>query len=140
MRIRLLCLAPTLLTASTVFASISGTVINSDGQPIAGAKVSMFVPETIDARRARLMSKTPERAPLVAKQTDGKGTFTFDSPNEAVVDLRIEAAVFGPDALRVVADEDIGAIALVTAPMQKGTMTANGKPLAGATLVWARAG
>ena len=137
MRIRLLCLAPTLLTASTVFASISGTVINSDGQPIAGAKVSMFVPETIDARRARLMSKTPERAPLVGKQTDGKGTFTFDSPKEAVVDLRIEAAGFGPDALRVLADEDIGAIALVTAPMQKGTMTANGKPLAGATVVWA---
>src|SRR3982074_2331087 len=101
MRIPLLCLVLTFVAASTGFASISGTVINSDGLPIAGAQGSMLAPETIDRRPARLTATTPEPPPLVAKQTDSKGNFTFDSAKEAVVDLRIEAAGFGPDALRV---------------------------------------
>jgi hypothetical protein len=124
------------LASSSVFASITGTIINSDGQAIAGAKVSIYATETIDARRAWLVSKAPERSPLATKATDSKGSFAFDSPKEPVVDLRIDAAGFAPDALRVLADEDVGAIALISAPMQKGTITANGKPLAGATVMW----
>src|SRR5438105_4412331 len=131
-----LLLLLTFLAAVPAFASITGTIINSDGQPVAGATVSIYEPETIDARRARLMSKSLDRAPLATKQTDSKGSFTFDSPKETVVDRRVDATGFAPDALRVLGDEDIGAIALIAAPMQKGTITANGKPVAGAIVVW----
>ncbi len=138
MRIRTL-LFPAFLSASSALAAISGTVINSDGQPIAGAKVSMYAPETLEARRARLMSNTPERAPLATRQSDSRGNFSFDTPKEPVVDLRIEAAGFAPDALRLLGDDEAGAIALAAAPMQKGTITANEKPVAGATVVWSAA-
>ena len=138
MRIRTLLL-PAFLSASSALAAISGTVINSDGQPIAGAKVSMYAPETLEARRARLMSNTPERAPLATRQSDSRGNFSFDTPKEPVVDLRIEAVGFAPDAVRLLNDDESGAIALTAAPMQKGTITANGKPVGGATVVWSGA-
>ena len=102
MRIRPLVLLLTFLTTVPAFASITGTIINSDGHPVAGAKVSIYPTVTLDARRALLMSKTPERTPLVTKQTDSNGSFTFDSPKETVVDLRIDAAGFAPDAFSAI--------------------------------------
>lgn len=127
----------TLLVSLPLSASISGVVINTDGAPIAGAKVSLFASETIEARRVRLLSKTPERVALTAKQTDSKGNFTFDSPKEnPVVDLRVDAAGFAPETMRLLADDDVGAVALTQAPMKRGTITANGKPVAGAVVIW----
>src|ERR1043166_2431911 len=42
------------LIALPAFASITGTVMTRDGQPLAGAKVSVYSFESADARRARL--------------------------------------------------------------------------------------
>ena len=50
-----------LLFAVSSFASITGTVMNGDGLAIAGAKISVYVPETIDVRRDRVVSATPLR-------------------------------------------------------------------------------
>ncbi|PYQ49013.1 MAG: hypothetical protein DMF59_14535 [Acidobacteria bacterium] len=129
--------AITLLMALPLTASVTGVVINTDGQPISGAKVSIFAPETIAARRTRLFSKTPERTAIATRPTDSKGSFSFDSPkDQPIVDLRVEASGFAPDGLRLLADDDAGAIALTTAPMQRGTITSTGKPVAGATVIW----
>jgi uncharacterized GH25 family protein len=137
MRARLLFALLLLIVALPLTASITGVVITTDGQPVAGAKVSIYAPESIAARRARLVSKTPERAAIATKQTDSKGTFSFDSPkDQPIVDLRVEAAGYAPDAVRLLADDEAGAIALTAAPMQRGTITANGKGVAGATVVW----
>jgi len=126
-----------LILSLPAVASITGVVVNSDGQPVAGAKVSLCAPETIEALRERLMSKTPARPSLAAVTTDSKGTFHFDPPkDQPVVDLQVEANGFAPDTVRLLADDDAGAIALTAAPMQRGTITANGQPVAGATLVW----
>ena len=138
MRMRLLPL-PLLafLISIPATASITGVVINTDGQPIAGAKVSIYAPETIEAHRVRLLSKSPERTPLASRQTDSKGAFTFDSPkDQSVVDLRVDVTGFAPEAVRLLADDEAGAIALTTAAMQRGTITAAGKPVAGATVIW----
>ena len=136
MRARLLS-ALAFSIAFPLTASVTGVVINTDGQPIAGARVSIFAPETIAARRARLFSKTPERTALATKPTDSKGSFSFDSPkDQSIVDLRVEANGFAPDGVRLLADDDAGAIALSAAPLQRGTITAGGKPVAGATVVW----
>src|SRR5262249_10645600 len=60
-----------------------------------------------------------------------------DSPKgQPLIDLRIEAAGYAPSGTRVVPDEEIGAQPLITAPVKTGTITANGKPVAGAIVVW----
>jgi protocatechuate 3,4-dioxygenase beta subunit len=141
MRVRsplLLTLAAVLLTtAIPAAAAITGTVITSDGAAISGAKVSLFTPETPTARRQRLLSKTPDRVPLVSVTTGTAGTFSFETPKgQPVFDLRIEAAGYGPAAVRLLPDEDIGAEPLTAAPKKTGTITSGGKPVAGATVVW----
>ncbi len=130
-------LAATLCGAFSALGAVTGTVINSDGAPVAGAKVSLFVPETLAARRVRLSSKDFERKPLATVTTGQNGAFSLDSPKgEPLLDLSIVAAGFAPGGTRVVPDEDIGAQALITAPPKSGTISANGKPLAGATVIW----
>src|SRR5438128_489119 len=136
MRKHLLALLSLLFTIPAT-ASITGVVINSDGQPIAGAKISIFAPETIEAHWLRLVSQNPTRSALATQTTDSKGTFNFESPkDQKVVDLTIEANGFAPDATRLLADDEAGAIALIAAPMQRGTITAEGKPVSGATIIW----
>src|SRR5207248_301679 len=126
-----------LLISLPATAAITGTIINVDGQPVAGAAVSLYAPETIAARRVRLVSATPDRPPLATATTDSKGAFSFESPKgQSVADVNVQANGYAPDSIRVLADDDAGAIALVAAPMQRGTITANGKPVAGAALVW----
>src|SRR5258706_8846664 len=138
MRLRgFFALFTTLFCTASAFAAITGTVINSDGAPVSGAKVSLFVPETIEARRARIVSKEHERTPLVSLTTGTNGSVSLDTPKgQPLLDLRIEAAGFAPSGTRVLPDEDIGAQALVTAAAKSGTITGNGKPVAGATVVW----
>lgn len=126
-----------LLVCLPAGAAITGVAVNPDGQPVVGAKVSLCAPETVEARRERLMSKTPARPALATMATDSKGTFRFDVPkNQPVVDVQVEANGFAPETIRLLADDDAGAVALIPAPMQRGTITASGKPVAGATVVW----
>ena len=77
----LLSLVTAFLTAFPALAAITGTVINGDGAPVAGAKVSLFSPETPEARRLRILSKTPDRVPLVFATTGTNGSFSIDTPS-----------------------------------------------------------
>lgn len=126
----------TFLVSAPAFAAITGAVINTDGQPVAGAKVSLYTPETVEARRARVASKSSQRTPIATVQTDSKGNFSIDG-KEPLLDLRIEATGYAPDSTRVVPDEEIGAIALISVPALRGKITAGGKPVAGATVILA---
>jgi protocatechuate 3,4-dioxygenase beta subunit len=141
MRVRftlLLLLVTAILSSLSAAAAITGTVITSDGAAISGAKVSLFAPETPAARRLRTLSKTPDRAPLVSVTTGSTGTFSLDTPKgQPLFDVRIEAAGYAPSSVRVLPDEEIGAEPLAAAPKKIGTITAGGKPVAGATVVWA---
>ncbi len=109
--------------------------MTTEGAPIAGARVSVYAPELPEARRARLLSQTPTRTPLETLQTDAKGAFSLQSPNVAVVELRIDAAGYEPAARRVERDEDAGAIVLTKRETRKGSITAGGKPVANATVL-----
>src|SRR5205823_13864281 len=81
-----------LLFAVSSFASITGTVMNGDGLAIAGAKISVYVPGTIDVRRDRVVSATPLRKSLGTATTDANGSFRVDVPKEqSFVDLRVGA-------------------------------------------------
>src|SRR3979411_206465 len=80
-------------------AAITGTLVNSDGQAVAGAKLSIHALELPDAARARQTSATPERTALATTTSDSKGKFSFESPNDPVVVLNISAAGFAPAAV-----------------------------------------
>jgi hypothetical protein len=116
-------------------AAVTGTVMTPEGQPLAGARVSLFSLESNDVRHARLLSANPEAAPLASTQADAKGNFTLASPKEVLADLRIFAPGYEPYQRRVERDEDAGAIALPKAEMKRGTVKANGKAVANATVV-----
>lgn len=121
--------------AVPLFAAVNGTVMNADGQPIAGAQVSLHAIETNDARRARLLSANPEANPLFSTQTDSKGKFTLDSPKDPLADLQIFLRGYEPLQRRIERDEDAGAIVLSRAEMKQGSVSASGKPVANATVV-----
>ncbi|HEV2722981.1 MAG TPA: carboxypeptidase regulatory-like domain-containing protein [Thermoanaerobaculia bacterium] len=125
------------LVALPSFAAITGTVMNADGAAVGGAKISVFAPETLEARRARLVSATPQRKALGTATTDAHGSFRVDVPKEqSFVDLRVDAAGYAPESQWSAASDEAGAIVLVHAPAKTGTITAGGKPLANATVDW----
>lgn len=123
------------LAALRSSAAINGTVMTSDGAPIANARVSIFGFETRDASRDRLLSESPERVPLATTQTDSKGSFSLPSPKEAVVELGVYARGYVPTQRSVEKDEEAGAIVLTKAEVSSGSVMAGGKPVSGATVV-----
>ncbi|MEA2327656.1 MAG: hypothetical protein QOE68_2615, partial [Thermoanaerobaculia bacterium] len=132
---RLLCVSFVLSFVVSLHAAVTGVAINIDGKPIGGAKVSLFAPELIAAQGPRLMSADPQRKPLTTVTTDSGGKFTIDVPkDQTVVDVRIDAPGYAPAAVRLLADDDAGAMLLTQAPMVRGTITANGKPVPNATV------
>lgn len=137
MRARLIALALFSLFTIPTLAAVTGTLMNSEGQPVGGAKISLFAVETIGAQRARLVSATPQRTAIVTGQSDSKGNFKVEVPAaEPTVQVQIEAKGFAPELVSAERDEDIGAMALVAAETKRGTITAGGKAVANATVIW----
>lgn len=136
MRTRLIVFLLALAAAVPSFAAITGTVMTIDGKPVAGAKVSVLPFESSAAMRARLLSKSPEQTPLATAETDAKGNFTLPSPKEPAVAVTIMARGYAPASRTAERDEELGAIALRLAETVKGSVRANGKPVAGATVIW----
>ncbi|HEX3067088.1 MAG TPA: carboxypeptidase regulatory-like domain-containing protein [Thermoanaerobaculia bacterium] len=133
---RLLCVSFVLSSlAVPLHAAVTGTVINIDGKAVTGAKVALFAPELMAALGARLQSADPQRVPLATTTTDSGGKFTLDVPkDQIVVDVRVDAPGYAPSSGRYAADDDAGAILLTQAAPVRGTITANGKPVANATV------
>jgi hypothetical protein len=132
---RLLCVSFVLSFVVSLHAAVTGVAINIDGKPVSGAKVSLFAPELIAAQGPRLLSADPQRKPLTTVTTDSGGKFTIDVPkDQTVVDVRIDAPGYAPAGVRLLSDDDAGAMLLAQAPMVRGTITANGKPVANATV------
>ncbi|HEX8617741.1 MAG TPA: carboxypeptidase regulatory-like domain-containing protein, partial [Thermoanaerobaculia bacterium] len=123
------------LFAAPLFAAVTGTVMDSDGAPIAGARITIRAYESPDARRARLVSATPELAPLAVTESDAKGNFKFESPKNPVVGLFVTANGYSPMSGRAERDEEIGAIVLQKGQTKRGVISAAGKPVANATVV-----
>ncbi len=124
-----------LLLSVPAWAAITGSIMTIDGAPIAGARVSIYAPEQSEARRTRLLSQTPARTPADSTQTDAKGGFSIPSPKDAIVEIRIDAAGYEPQAKSIERDEDLGAIALNKRETRKSKVTAAGKPVANATVL-----
>jgi protocatechuate 3,4-dioxygenase beta subunit len=132
---RLLCVSFLLAFAVSLEAAVTGVAINIDGKGVSGAKVLLFAPELVVATGPRLVSADPQRKALATVTTDSGGKFTMDVPkDQTVVDVRIEAPGYAPAGVRLLADDDAGAMLLTQAPNVRGTITANGKPVPNATV------
>jgi len=139
MRGRLLLLASFFLVSSQAFGAITGTVVREEGKPAAGAQVAAFALEASAQQRARWLSADPMRKALVSVVADAEGNFVID-PKAAVVDLRFEVAGQPAVGVRAAVNEDVGVVRIAAQPMTRGTISANGKPLAGATVIVVFAG
>ncbi|HEY3054779.1 MAG TPA: carboxypeptidase-like regulatory domain-containing protein [Thermoanaerobaculia bacterium] len=141
MRRRFIVLALCLFAVLPAHAAVTGYVMSSEGKPIAGARVEIFALEHLDAARSRLLSETPERKAITTAETDAKGKFTLESPKDPVVQLRVSAKGYAPEAYRIERDEEVGAVALTPAEMKSGRIVnGGGKPIAGAKVIWSGAG
>lgn len=125
-------LALALLTCSA-HAAIIGTVVSNAGAPVAGARVTAFVPETGEARRARFITRG-ERTPVATATTGAKGTFTLDVGKMPTVDVIAEAKGFVAGQRRAEAEDEL-VIGLLKARPKTGRVTAGGKPVAGAVVL-----
>jgi protocatechuate 3,4-dioxygenase beta subunit len=84
-------LVPILLfSAATLQASITGTLIDEQGKPIAGATVRAYASEEWKSTSARLMSGATDRPVIATAQSGENGAFKLD-PKTPLVDVVIEA-------------------------------------------------
>ncbi len=136
MRGRIAVLVVCLVFATQSYAALTGVVVNPEGQAVAGARVSAHALELTSAQRARLLSATPEAVLLASVTTDARGRFSVENVKEPVVMLIVTAPGHAPAAARAERNDDLGTIVLTTAATRQGRVTAAGKPLAGATVIW----
>ncbi len=127
-----------LAIAVHVQAGIRGTVMTVEGKPIAGAAVKAFAIETTQAHNERLMSAKPDRVPIGTATTSSSGDFVLDAGKATMADLQISATAYAPAFTNALGDDDIGAMVLAASPAKSGKVSAGGKPVAGALLVWGR--
>jgi hypothetical protein len=124
------------LLAATATASVTGTVIDEEGKPVAGASVRAWAAETSRAYRQRLISAQPESEPLATATTDDAGAFSVDAKGTIAVDLRIEKAGRQPAALETVDGDEPLTVVLRPATSRKVRVTAGGKAVAGALVLF----
>jgi protocatechuate 3,4-dioxygenase beta subunit len=124
------------LLAATAAASITGTVLDEDGKPVAGATVRAWAAETSRAYRRRLISAQPENEPLATATTDDAGAFSVDAKGNVAVDLRIDKTGRQPAALETIDGDEPLTVILRPAATRKVRVTAGGKPVAGALVLF----
>ena len=124
------------LLAATAAASITGTVLDEEGKPLAGATVRAWVAEPSHTYRQRLISSQPENEPFATATTDDAGAFSVDAKGNFAVDLRVEKTGRQPAAVEAVDGDEPLTVVLRPAASRKVRVTAGGKPLAGALVLF----
>ena len=117
--------------AATAAAAVPGRVVSAEGKPVAGAAVSAYAPETTEARRSRLVAGQERRALATAK-SGADGSFRLEAGDPVVV-VGVRADGFAPSMTTTTSGPgDHLTVKLAPAATRKGTVTAGGRPVAGA--------
>jgi large repetitive protein len=122
-----------LTVAVTANAAITGSLVDTDSKPVAGATVRAYAAEGSDAMRARLMAGKLDRGePVASAQSAENGSFSIELKTPAAVDLVIEAVSHNPTTITSVDGDDLGIIVLGHPPTRTVRITSGGKPVANA--------
>jgi hypothetical protein len=124
------------VTASTnLYAAITGTVIDADAKPIAGATIRAYASENSAAMRARILGGKIDREPIASVQSTDNGTFSLDVKGVVAVDVVLDAPSHARSSIATVDGDDLGAILLAPAATRMLRVTSGGKPVANAIVV-----
>ncbi|MGA8808526.1 MAG: carboxypeptidase regulatory-like domain-containing protein [Thermoanaerobaculia bacterium] len=124
------------VTASTnLYAAITGTVIDPDAKPIAGATIRAYAPENSSAMRARIVAGKIDREPIASTKSADNGTFSLDVKDAVAVDVVVDALSYPRTSIATVDGDDLGAILLGPAVPKMLRVTSGGKPVANAIVV-----
>src|SRR5258708_7642713 len=124
-----------LLAATTAHATITATILDEEGKPLAGARVRAFGREEGGTLRKRLLSKEPERPAIVTAISADDGRVSLDVKGEPVVLLVADAAGRAVQLSDAVDGRDAGSFVLPKAAPLKGHITDGGKPVANVLVV-----
>jgi protocatechuate 3,4-dioxygenase beta subunit len=123
------------LTATAAHAAITGTLVDPDSKPIAGATIRAFAAEDSAAFRARLLAGKIDREALATAKSAENGAFSIDVKGATAVDVMIEAPSRRHVTVPTVDGDDLGAITLAPPPSRTIRVTSAGKPVANAIVV-----
>jgi protocatechuate 3,4-dioxygenase beta subunit len=128
-----------LLAVSSAGArEVEGFVYDTTGAPVAGARVSAWQPEASESRFRRWLSSSPQRTPVAAASSGEDGGFRLASLPESIVTIEATAPSGATNFSINVPGDLSPTITLPATRPFNGTVTHEGKPVAGATVVWAR--
>jgi hypothetical protein len=133
--IRLAFFIAVFLCAAVSNAAITGTVVDQNGAPLAGATIRLFAQETRPELLTRLAAGTLQREPLASATTAADGTFRVVVPERAVAEVVVSAAGHEFVAFDAAATDDAGTLMLAEAKPIGGRITAAGKPVADAIVI-----
>jgi hypothetical protein len=119
--------------AAPAAAEVSGWVIGANGAPVAGATVSVYDHEGELARAERQAAGRSQTA-LVTVQSAHDGSFSVEVGRKLAW-IETHAAGYAP-ARQVLLDDMTPVVVLRPAGLRRGVITAGGKPVAGAVVVW----
>src|SRR5438876_1162837 len=134
MRMRRALLSLALATAaSNASATVTGRVTSSDGRPVAGATITSYALETLEARAERLVAGQ-DRPALATGKSGADGSFRLGG-EDAVVAVGARADGFAP-AMVTAGPGESPTLRLKPAAPRRGTVTASGRPVSDATVAW----
>jgi large repetitive protein len=119
--------------AVRVGADVPGRVFSAGGAPLAGASITAYAPEIPEARARRLLAGQ-ERSALHTAKTGADGSFRLLTGDVAVT-VAIRAEGFGPAFATGFRGEPL-TVTLEPAVTRRGKVTALGKPIQDAIVVW----
>lgn len=129
---RLLATVTLLAAAAAAHASITATVLDDDGKPLAGARLRAYGREDATSFRRRLLSKEPETSPIATAASAEDGSVSIDVKGTPVVRLVVDAPGRSAQVFDLADGDDAGAVVLAAAKPPKGHITSGGKPVANA--------
>lgn len=129
---RLLTLFTLLAAAAAAHASVTATILDENGKPLAGARARAYAREDNASTKRRLLSKDPEAKPVATATSAEDGTLTIDVKGTPVVRLVIDAQGRAVSTVDVSDGDDGGGVVLPVAAGQKGHITSAGKGVANA--------